>query len=273
MEGEQLIAAGMGSQTGGVNRWGDYSAMTIDPADDCTFWYTQEYILANGSYNWSTRITNFRFPNCGPDSGATAILSPSTLTFPKTVIGQTTSSSVTLSNTGSATLQLLNMVTTGDYAVQANTCGAEVPAGNNCSIMIAFAPTAKGSCKGVLSLTDNAPDNPQSVSLKGTGVTVGISPASFNYGPEPVGQSTAPQAFTITNAGTVTVSLNSFILTGATADYAISSNSCGSSLAAGNSCSLNITFQPTKRGTRNAKLSVSNSGGAALTSALTGVGQ
>jgi hypothetical protein len=64
--------------------------MTVDPADDCTFWYTQEYIQSTGSFNWNTRIANFIFPNCG-NSGATAALSATKLTFPKTAIGQTTS--------------------------------------------------------------------------------------------------------------------------------------------------------------------------------------
>jgi len=44
------------------NRWGDYSAMTVDPIDQCTFWYTNEYLKTNGAFNWSTRIASFRFP-------------------------------------------------------------------------------------------------------------------------------------------------------------------------------------------------------------------
>jgi len=58
--GEQTIVTGAGSQTG-TGRWGDYSALTVDPVDDCTFWYTNEYVPASGS--WTTRIANFRFPS------------------------------------------------------------------------------------------------------------------------------------------------------------------------------------------------------------------
>ena len=47
-----------------LDRWGDYSAMTVDPVDDCTFWYTTEYLKANGAFNWSTRIGSFKFPGC-----------------------------------------------------------------------------------------------------------------------------------------------------------------------------------------------------------------
>lgn len=54
--GVQLANAG--------NRWGDYSAMTLDPVDQCTFWYTNEYLKADGIFNWSTRIATFKFPSC-----------------------------------------------------------------------------------------------------------------------------------------------------------------------------------------------------------------
>ena len=64
MESENTVFSGPASQTGNLHRWGDYSAMTVDPADDCTFWYTNEYIPSTGSFNWSTRITNFKFTSC-----------------------------------------------------------------------------------------------------------------------------------------------------------------------------------------------------------------
>jgi hypothetical protein len=65
METEAALIDGAGSQTKSLNRWGDYSAMTVDPSDDCTFWYTTEYIASNGTFNWSTRIGSFKFPSCG----------------------------------------------------------------------------------------------------------------------------------------------------------------------------------------------------------------
>ena len=61
---EVLVQAGGGSQTTGLSRWGDYSTMQIDPADECTFWYTTQYIGTNGTFNWRTRIASFKFPNC-----------------------------------------------------------------------------------------------------------------------------------------------------------------------------------------------------------------
>jgi len=63
-QGEGTIIDGAGSQTKNLNRWGDYSMMGIDPSDDCTFWYTNEYIPSNGTFNWKTRIGSFKFPSC-----------------------------------------------------------------------------------------------------------------------------------------------------------------------------------------------------------------
>jgi hypothetical protein len=57
--GEATIIAGAGSQSGSGNRWGDYSALTIDPVDDTTFWYTNEYYSTTTSFNWRTRIASF----------------------------------------------------------------------------------------------------------------------------------------------------------------------------------------------------------------------
>ncbi len=62
-EGEALMFAAPAVQSGS-NRWGDYSSMTVDPTDDCTFWYTQEYYAANGGSNFSSRVGTFKFPAC-----------------------------------------------------------------------------------------------------------------------------------------------------------------------------------------------------------------
>ena len=64
MGAETVLQAGGGSQTGNLHRWGDYSAMTVDPVDDCTFWYTSEYEKVSGSFNWSTSIASFKLAGC-----------------------------------------------------------------------------------------------------------------------------------------------------------------------------------------------------------------
>jgi hypothetical protein len=73
-QGEATLFAGLGTQTGTSNRWGDYSAMQIDPVDYCTFWFTSEYYPAgNTSFNWRTRIGAFKFPTCVSPARGTLI--------------------------------------------------------------------------------------------------------------------------------------------------------------------------------------------------------
>src|SRR6266852_1933701 len=64
MAGPLVLVNGGGVQENSFRRWGDYSSMAIDPGDDCTFWYTQEYYKTSGSFNWSTRISAFKFDSC-----------------------------------------------------------------------------------------------------------------------------------------------------------------------------------------------------------------
>jgi hypothetical protein len=63
-QGDGVIITGSGNQTHSAARWGDYSDITVDPVDDCTFWYTTEYIETSGSADWQTRVASFKFPNC-----------------------------------------------------------------------------------------------------------------------------------------------------------------------------------------------------------------
>lgn len=65
LQAEASIIAGGGAQSGSnLARWGDYTSMTLDPTDDCTFWFANEYEATTGAFNWSTRIASFKFPTC-----------------------------------------------------------------------------------------------------------------------------------------------------------------------------------------------------------------
>ncbi len=72
-QGETTIIAGSGSQTGSASRWGDYASMSVDPTDDCTFWFTTEYMPSTGGAPWQTRIASFTLPGCS----ATPVSKPS----------------------------------------------------------------------------------------------------------------------------------------------------------------------------------------------------
>lgn len=64
MQPPLFLVKGTGVQVNSFKRWGDYSSMSVDPEDGCTFWYSQEYYKTTGAFNWSTRIASFKFTGC-----------------------------------------------------------------------------------------------------------------------------------------------------------------------------------------------------------------
>jgi len=112
LEAEATIASGSASQSGSFGyRWGDYSAMSIDPSDDCTFWYTTEYIVVGGSFNWNTRIASFKFNGCG--SPPTPPAAPTGLAA---TAGNAQVSLTWNASTGATSYTLLRSVSGGSYS-------------------------------------------------------------------------------------------------------------------------------------------------------------
>ncbi len=178
LEPELMLVGGTGSQPDTSNRWGDYSSMRIDQ-DGCTFWYTTEYYKTTTQFDWSTQIGSFSFAGCGGGGGPQVSLAPTSLKFGKVLVGVTKGAKkVTLTNTGTGTLTISTIATTGDFGFVAvkqtkkvTPCvnGGTVAAGASCVVKISFTPTQTGTRTGSLNFTDNAPGSPQSVSLTGTG--------------------------------------------------------------------------------------------------------
>ncbi|HKM46889.1 MAG TPA: choice-of-anchor D domain-containing protein [Terriglobales bacterium] len=376
MESEATFVTGTGSQTpspNAGNRWGDYTAMVVDPADDCTFWYVDQYEKANGVFNWSTNIGSFAFTSCSssPDFSLTAAptavtitqgsqgtstitvnpvngfagsvtlsatglpsgvtgtftpnpatststltlaatataatgtntvtitgtsgslthqttvsltvnasggpivsLTPTALTWGGIVLGTTSSAkSVTVKNTGTATLNISSIATSGDFAqmTSANPCGSSLAAGKDCVIKVTFTPTQVGLRTGNITITDNAPNSPQIVTLSGTGVAQAtLTPTTATYSARKVGTTSPVKLFTLTNKQSV--ALNN-IASSTTGDFSISATTCTTSLAAKSTCTISVTFTPTATGTRTGTLSVSDSASnSPQISTLTGTG-
>jgi hypothetical protein len=181
MQAENTLTVGVGSQTGGLSRWGDYSAMTIDPVDDCTFWFTTEYLKSTGSFNWSTRIGSFEFPGCGgsatPDF--TIAVSPSSLSI---VQGGSGGSSVTVTSVNSFT------------ATVGLSCSG-LPAGVTCGFSPAsVAPPSNGSAASALTVSVSAGTAAGSYPLQVTGTSGSLShstPLSLTVNPAGGGAQTA----------------------------------------------------------------------------------
>jgi hypothetical protein len=191
-----------------------------------------------------------------------------------------------VTNSGNAALALGGIgiagTDAGDFA-QSSTCPvspATLAAGASCTVAVTFSPTGAGSRTASVSLTDNATGSPQSVALTGTGGTptpaVTLTPSSVSFGAQKVGATSAAQAITLKNSGTAPLALTGVSLSGTNAaDYA-QTNTCPASpstLAAGASCTISVTFTPAAAGTRTASLNVAdNAPGSPQGVALSGTG-
>ena len=256
MEAETLIFQGGGSEVGS-NRWGDYSSMSVDPVDDCTFWYTNEYLPASGSRNWHTRIASFKFPACS-NAISPVTLSPGSLTYSSQMLDTTSlSQSVTLTNNQTTDLNISGISVSGDFA-QNNNCGSTVGAGKACTITVNFTPTATGTRSGQITVTDSGIDSPQIASLAGTGVATAVTllPSSLAFGTQVVGTTSAVNTITLTNSGAPALTINSVSTTGG---FSASDNCSGATIQPEGQCTINVTFTPNLVGTYVGDITVTDS--------------
>ena len=206
-------------------------------------------------------------------------LTPASLSF-TTVAGSTPAPQVaTLTNGGTAALVISQVSiggATGGAFSQTNTCGTSLAAGASCAITVGFSGIGVGSYVAALQVADNAPSTPQAVTLSGTVTAASapaatLTPASLAFSTT-TGTTSATQNATLTNTGHAPLTIIGISLTGANSASFASTNTCGSTLAAGASCTISMTFDPTSTGTDAATLSVSdNASGSPQTSSLTGV--
>jgi len=133
-----LMVGGPGVQTGGSYRWGDYSTLSIDPTDDCTFWYTQEYIGATtASAPWLTRVGAFKFPNCttGPEGTLQGTVSSSASGLPipgARVTATSASTTVQVTTNGNGTYSMTLPV--GTYTVTVSGWGFVTQTANGVTV-------------------------------------------------------------------------------------------------------------------------------------------
>ena len=273
LEVEGSIIEGTGSEVGS-NRWGDYSAMTVDPVDDCTFWFTSEYFPVSGDYNWHTRIASFYFPPCTGNPPVT--LAPNGLYFGNVSLGVTSATqTVTLTNRQSIPLNISSITPAGDYAETDNcVSGSPIAAGGTCTISVTFKPTVGGTRTGQVTVVDDAPGATQVVNMTGTGLApaVTLAPPSLRFAAL-TGTSSAPKTVKLSNSGFGPLVISSIAASG---DYSETDNCVSSSpLAAGASCSINVTFSPTVTGAIAGVITIYDNGinGAPHRIPLSGTGQ
>ena len=191
-----------------------------------------------------------------------------------------------LTSTGSGTLTISSIITSGDFS-QKNNCGTSVAAGENCTVSVVFTPTETGTKSGTLSIADDASGSPVTVTLNGTGVAVAVaslpgnqdaplislSPTSLTFASRAVGSTSTAQTVTLTNSGNAALSVTSLAFTGTNAGDFAETHTCGSSVAAGGNCTVSVTFTPAASGARTATLRIAdNASGSPQTVSLTGTG-
>src|SRR3984893_8945472 len=210
-------------------------------------------------------------------TGVTPVgLSPLSLAFGNQLVNATSAAKVlTVQNNQTVPLAIAGISTSGDFAqtsncpLSPNTLAAKL----SCTISVTFTPTALGTRTGTLTVSDNAPNSPQTASLIGTGtVPVSLSPASLTFASQVISTTSTGKSVTLKNTQTVPLTIWGVSTSG---DFAQTSTCplSPNTLGAGASCAISVTFTPTALGTRTGTLSISdNAPGSPQTASLSGTG-
>jgi uncharacterized repeat protein (TIGR01451 family) len=195
-QGETTLIAGGGSQTYRTGRWGDYSSMSVDPTDGCTFWYTQEYYPATGNSSWHTRIGSFKFASCGAVPPAGADLSIVKIASPGAVVGSPLTYTLDVRNNGpdgatgvTVTDTMPTTVTFQSAQASQGICSGtatvscalgSMASGGTATVTIGVTPTAAGAISNTASVggTSSDPNSANNSSSVNTTVAEPPPPSS-----------------------------------------------------------------------------------------------
>jgi len=214
--------------------------------------------------------------------GTTISTAPSSLTFSSQQVGTPSSSlPVVITNEGSTAVNLWQIAfvgaNAGDFSrSNTSTCGNSLGAGANCTVNIIFTPEAAGSRTASLMISDDGGGSPQAVPVAGTGTSgaaARLSISTLVFGEQAVGTTSSAQRVVLTNKGSAPLAIGSMTVAVTTSRDFVLTNTCGSSLAAGASCTIEIRFTPHAAGTRTAVINVLRSGNLQLKLQGTGSGR
>jgi hypothetical protein len=190
---------------------------------------------------------------------AQLVISPTSVSFGNVAVGSNSTQTITLTNTGNATLTISAAGVSGTgYSASGVSAGQVIAAGQNATFTAKFAPTVSGSPSGVISISSNAPGSPATIALSGTGAqgVLSPSPASVGFGSILINtSSTIPMTLSNTGTASVTISAASASGTG----YSISGLSAGQVINAGQNASFNAVFAPTSAGSPSGAITISSS--------------
>jgi len=206
-------------------------------------------------------------------SAPTATVSTNTLDFGYHKIGNASRPrKFTLTNGGLAPLDITGItISSADFS-QTNNCGTTVAPGDSCAFLVTFSPSQPVAETATLTITDNAVNSPQTVSLSGIGAiqSIVVFPIQLNFGGVTVGQSSTLPV-TLANAANTKLTIDQITTSAA---VFVANHNCGASLAPGASCTVNVTFTPTQPGNATGKLLMGLNGKPVVSEAkLVGNGQ
>ena len=182
--------------------------------------------------------------------------SPATVSFGNQATGTTSNTTtVTMSNNVPAAISISSIQATAPFA-QTNNCGATLAGGSTCTLAVTFSPTAVAYSSSTISVSDSASNSPQTITVAGTGVVpVNFTPKTIPFPNQPVNSASAASVVTVTNNQPAALNIASI----ATAAPFGETNTCGTSLGAGQSCAVNVTFAPTAAGYFPSNLTITDS--------------
>ena len=186
-------------------------------------------------------------------------LTPPALAFGNQTMGSTSvAQSVTIKNTGATSLSL-TFAASGSY-IKSNpasgACGSSLAGGASCTVDVQFSPAVLGSIDGSVSVSYSGANSPQVVSLTGTGIgQVTFSPSSIAFSPQQVDTTSPVKKVTVTNNSSSAVSVSSIV---PSADFK-ETNTCSSSIAAGKTCTISVSFAPTRGGSVSGSVIITDS--------------
>ena len=219
-QGEGTLIAGGGSQLATLSRWGDYSMMAVDPGDDCTFWYTNQYLPTNGKFNWKTRIGTFKFPSCGPVTNDFSIsASPPSVSLAPGASGVSTISTALIAGSAETIALTVSGVPAGATATPSPT---SVTAGGSSSLTINAGTATPGSYTLTVTGTSTSAIHATTVTLTVTSgapvndFSISASPSSLSLAQGASSPSTISTAVISGNAETISLTVSG-VPTGATA--------------------------------------------------------
>jgi hypothetical protein len=218
---------------------------------------------AQAAYVYRVAVPGLKAANQISDSTSTASLNFGNLALGSTSPPQT----VQLTNTGNTLLSIGRIFTAGSYASSQN-CGPTLGVNASCLVNVTFTPEALNANSGDLFLVTNA--GTQTVTLTGFGqeAILALSPASLSFGNVTLGSSSTAQTFTLTNNGNIAATGLGISPSSGFTD----TTTCGSSLAAGASCTVSTIFTPGAAGAVNGQVSVTSANAASATETLSGTG-